>query len=394
MTSWNVTMLDGQVQSITVFAGEEPLVASREHPRFDHIQERLNTQPPPTEEEMRDLFDISFGIGKRFERLSERITVRAGKLYFDGDLMDSNLTTAIIRYHEATDGSFQPLVNLLEKLMTNPQEHSRKELYGWLARHSYQICDDGDFIAYKSVHDNGDGTYRSDSRGEAIVDGEEFEGQIPQYPGAIVEMPRSVVRHDPGQACSKGLHIASWTFASSFLRDSDAIVLRVKVNPRDVVNVPTGDGSSKMRTCRYTVLGPGMQEHDSVVPTPAEQTIPAPPTDAIEKIAAAAKKAGSEFTKKAAAEPKRKEATTKAPSKVAAKKVAPKKPAAKAAPKASKSAKKAAAPKVAPALRPNDPLPQHAFRGKRCQCGVELEGDVRRIQRESHLAHKAKVLGL
>jgi hypothetical protein len=65
-------------------------------------------------------------------------------------------------------------------------------------------------------------------------------------------MPRSQVIHDPTTHCSVGLHAATYDFAKSFAGPGGP-VLKIFVNPRDVVSVPSGGSADKFRCCRYTV---------------------------------------------------------------------------------------------------------------------------------------------
>jgi len=123
-----------------------------------------------------------------------------------------------------------------------------------------QLRHHGDFVAYKGVRQNGDreDLFRSISHGSAIVNGERHTGTIPTSPGVVVEMPRSEVNHNPSVGCSTGLHAGSWAYAYNF---GSRTTLRVKINPRDVVSVPTDCGEAKMRVCRYRVLGPVESEN-------------------------------------------------------------------------------------------------------------------------------------
>jgi hypothetical protein len=92
--------------------------------------------------------------------------------------------------------------------------------------------------------------YESINTGRAIVDGKVYSGAIPNGVGAVVEMPRGEVQHDPSVGCHTGLHAGTHDYASNF---SQGKVLLVEINPRDVVSVPTDCNWQKIRTCRYTV---------------------------------------------------------------------------------------------------------------------------------------------
>jgi hypothetical protein len=141
----------------------------------------------------------------------------------------------------------------MEKLMANPVEHSREQLYRWLAKHRFTISDDGNILAYKGVNwDESRQVHVSSHPGPAIVDGvPHTDGHVPNREGSVIEMPRSDVDWDPSSACSTGLHVANWDYANGFASH----ILLVEVDPGDVVSVPTDAYDQKVRTCRYVVHG-------------------------------------------------------------------------------------------------------------------------------------------
>lgn len=243
---FNIVQNEGDPSSVTVFIGRDVLLATKDHPNFARILDLLRSGAEDVEQ-VRGQFDVGRAIVKNFERLSERVTVAHGKLFFDGDEMESALAQAIVRFHADGNDDFKPLVGFLEKVEQNPQEHSRQQLFRWLQKHRFAIAPDGDFIAYKGVTSD----EMSVTSGMAMVNGVLVNGQIPNKPDTIVEMPRSKVAFDPGVGCSTGLHAGNWRYAKEFSRGT---VLRVKINPRDVVSVPTDSNDEKLRVCRYRVL--------------------------------------------------------------------------------------------------------------------------------------------
>jgi hypothetical protein len=237
------------VASITTVIDGELKVANQDHPAFQEIVDLL--LGGCEEDDVRHLFDVAEAISKKFDKLSERVSVFNGHVYFDGEEVNSTLTNTIVKFlNEKKD--FKPLVNFFEKVMLNPNEHSREQLYRWLDKHHFTLSSEGDILAYKSVCTSlTPDKFKSVNRGRAIVDGVEEVGYISNYPGAVVEMPRSDVHHDPSVGCSTGLHVGTWDYVVSFTGD---VKLLVSVNPRDVVSVPTDSNDEKMRVCRYKVL--------------------------------------------------------------------------------------------------------------------------------------------
>lgn len=234
-------------KNITVVSNDGSLlVADDQHPNFDKIVDYAMSG----DERVFDLFDVSRTVATRFDRLSERVQVANGRIYFDGEEINNSLTRAVVRFLDEDIEDFMPLVNFFEKVMTNPQEHSRDQLYSWLADRDFTITDEGNFLAYKGVVRDKDGKYRSVSSGTAIVDGVKHTGRIPNAVGSVVEMPRSNVQADSYIGCSTGLHAGTWAYASGFGRGG---TLLVEINPRDVVSVPTDCYAQKLRVCRYKV---------------------------------------------------------------------------------------------------------------------------------------------
>lgn len=129
----------------------------------------------------------------------------------------------------------KPLVVFAQNLQKNPSSRSINQLFDWIKNTNLTITDDGCFIAYKGVKAD-----FKDSR----------SGTFDNSPGSVVEMPRNQVDDDPSRTCSHGLHVASFEYASSFANKT----LSVKVNPADVVAVPTDYNRTKMRVCKYLVL--------------------------------------------------------------------------------------------------------------------------------------------
>lgn len=247
---FNITRL-GDDSVVTIFdpSLNGPLVGHSTHPGFQAVVDGL-LDGDLTIGEAVELLDVEQAVAKKFDRLSDRVSVANGKVYLDGDEVHSSLSDQIIRFLEEGQSDWQPLVRFFEKVQANPNAHSREQLYEWLARRDFTIDTNGDLVGYKGVQPSSYGGYESISRGPAIVDGQAVDGNVPNNIGSVVEIARSSVHADPAVGCSTGLHVGEWSYAHSFARGA---VLEVRVNPRDVVSVPTDCDAAKVRVCRYVV---------------------------------------------------------------------------------------------------------------------------------------------
>lgn len=248
----------------TIFVpGEEPLTVGSSHPDYAAIVGLL-LAGIETDEQQAKLLQLvapAEEVSKVLTKLSERFAYRSGSIFFDGDMLDNALANHLVSIIEKGDqgeDDYAHFVKFAEKLYTNPSKDSIEHLFAFIRNHGITITEDGDFLVYKGV--NVDGT--SIHSGYGIVDGVEFQNaRLQNNVGSVVEIPRSMVDTDRGVACSVGLHVGSHAYASGFARK----LLHVKVNPRDVVSVPSDHQDAKIRVSRYTVL----EENQNKVETPS-----------------------------------------------------------------------------------------------------------------------------
>lgn len=240
-------------ESLTVFLPDGPIVVTDDHPHFADVLEAAKGDAEASE--VRALADLSVKVAERFEALSERVSVANGRVYFDGDEVENALTRQIVRCLDAGLDDWAPLVTFMENVAANPEEHSRKMLYDWLADRDFTITADGCFIGYKGVRsatnpeNESDALYQSVHNGPITVNGDATARTYAV--GDVVTMPRSTVQHDAAVGCSAGLHVGTYGYAKGY---ASGAMLKVKVNPRDVVSVPTDCNAEKLRCCRFDIL--------------------------------------------------------------------------------------------------------------------------------------------
>jgi hypothetical protein len=190
---------------------------------------------------------------KRIETFSKgAFVVVDGRVQVNGSPAAQVLSDKIIRF--SNDGlPFQPLLRFAENLNNNPSFRAVQELYTFLEKNDHPITESGNFIAYKRVRDN----FKD-------IHSNTFDNSV----GNVVSINRNEVDEDSNRTCSKGLHVANWDYAHTHFASSNPdtdVMLEVEVNPADVVAIPTDYSNSKMRVCRYTVLGVVTQPYEPTV---------------------------------------------------------------------------------------------------------------------------------
>lgn len=168
---------------------------------------------------------------------SNGVTLSNGTVYFNGEPLHNTLTDRMLGM---IDQGFDvdPLIKFLENLMKNPSFRVVNELYSFLEVGKNAITPDGYFLAYKAVR-------------EDFLD--IHSGTIDNSIGKVVEIPRNQVDENPDRTCSHGLHVCSWDYLPSFAHSNGHVVI-VKVNPADVVAIPSDYNNTKMRCSRYEVV--------------------------------------------------------------------------------------------------------------------------------------------
>lgn len=165
------------------------------------------------------------------------IELKDGLFHVKGEPMPAELEARIIKFRDA-NLPYDALVKFWENLKKNPSFNSRKMLFKFLEHNGHPLTTDGCFIAYRGVTDD-----FKDVRTKT------FDNK----PGSVCEMDRSQVDENPNNTCSSGLHVACFDYAKGF----GPKLIEVKVNPADVVAVPTDYNGTKMRVCRFEVIQEG-----------------------------------------------------------------------------------------------------------------------------------------
>lgn len=171
------------------------------------------------------------------------VAISEDEVRFRNQKVPEYLATRILDYIK--EGlPIDPICRFAEKLMGNVTEDVREDLYLWLEKGNMPIYEDGDILGYKVV--------RSDFY--SIHSGR--DGRVFQGVGEVVELDRVKCDANRDVTCSSGLHFCSYDYLPHFggLNEEQNRVIIVKINPADVVAIPTDYGLTKGRCCRFEVI--------------------------------------------------------------------------------------------------------------------------------------------
>lgn len=157
---------------------------------------------------------------------------------YDGvDWPDKNLVLRILQIIRMGYNP-KPIINFLDKIGQNQSFRSIMQLFDFISNYGLPICEDGDVLAYKAVN----------SKYLDKWTGTKYNGV-----GATVREDRSLICDDPDVPCARGLHAGTIEYVRSYGSGLGDKFIIVKINPKNVVCVPSKD-IRKMRVCEYTVV--------------------------------------------------------------------------------------------------------------------------------------------
>jgi hypothetical protein len=221
-----------KTSSLALFpAAQPPITLLDSHPNFTVVVEAIRAGD----------FDKALELASIPAFISNitdgRVTVDGNGVRFGNEPVTGYLAEKMVRFFN--DGL--PVVaycKFLENLYNNPSRTALNELFLFLEAADLPVTDDGYFIAYKAI--------RNDWR-------DCHSGRFDNSPGTTHVMPRNQVDDNRDRTCSYGFHAAAYQYARNFMPD-DGRLVAVKINPADVVSVPSDYDNQKLRTCSYTVL--------------------------------------------------------------------------------------------------------------------------------------------
>lgn len=248
-----------QGDNIVIVVDNKQHTVNRSHIGYDKIKEAIKEGDWETVRKTvnPERLVVDFGQGN--------IEVQGSRLFWQGRELKNALVRKIIAMIEEGYG-VEPLVNFMENLMQNPSMTAVNELYRFLEVGNLPITPDGHFLAFKKVNDDYMDVHSNTvlNKPAPLLTPEEVS-QFPMIGGqrkevtvdvvdgeTVVSMPRNAVDDQRNNTCSAGLHFCSMDYLNHF--PGDRIVI-LKINPADVVSIPSDYNDTKGRTWRYVVQG-------------------------------------------------------------------------------------------------------------------------------------------
>lgn len=218
---------------VTVFHKGKSFTVAKSHVNYEKIVDALRNK---RYDQLEALMDVAKAINTFAHG---RVTVANGEVKFDGEPLHNVMADRLL---DMMRGGFdvKPLANFMTNLMSNPSRTAVDELYLFLESGKLPITEDGHFLAYKKVKSNFFDIY---------------SGKFDHSPGKTLEMPRNKVDDKRDNTCSYGFHFCTISYLPQYSSDYNNRVVIVKINPRDVVSIPSDYNNAKGRTCRYEVVG-------------------------------------------------------------------------------------------------------------------------------------------
>lgn len=236
-----------QGSNITVVIGGKSHTISKTHITYQKVLDAIKADDWDTVKDIIDPKKVVLNYGKG------NVSVQGETLYWKGEVLNGGIAVRMIQMLQ--EGfPVEPMVNFMENLMQNPSKRAVSELYGFLEKNSLPITPDGHFLAYKKVRSN-------------FLD--IHSGTMDNSPGKILEMERNQVDDDKDRTCSTGLHFCGMSYLPHF-GGGDSRTVIVKINPRDVVSIPSDYNDAKGRACRYEVIGELGVDPDAAFTAPVQ----------------------------------------------------------------------------------------------------------------------------
>lgn len=212
------------------------------------------------------------------------ISIKGDEVFWHGQRMHGAITTRMVSMmREGFD--ITPLVNFMDRLMQNPSKQAVDEAYMFFEACDLPITPDGYFLAFKKVNNNFYDVHSGTVCNKpghmmtpeevkhftpGVISGKKGEVTVQVVNGVTrVSMPRNMVDDKRDNTCSEGLHFCSKSYLSNF---GGSRIVVLKIDPKDVVSIPSDYNNAKGRCSSYMVVDELKVEADKAFSKPVQET--------------------------------------------------------------------------------------------------------------------------
>lgn len=250
-------------KAVTFMLDGQPKTISRDAEIFKSAMQAIDNENLT---DLRELLDIRKSVVQKMQNVSSAVTVKDNRLFYVEREITGLIATRVLEML-SLGLNISPMMKFIENLMNNPSKRAVDETFGFVDACSLPITEDGCILAYRK---NGRGYFDSHShtvlsKPVAKMDSNEIEEythgvvsgkennvlQKIEDNQLVVSMPRNAVDEDKDRTCSKGLHFCSLDYLNHFNGEH---ILVVKINPADIVAIPSDYNNAKGRCSKYIVV--------------------------------------------------------------------------------------------------------------------------------------------
>ena len=230
-------------KAIIFFHAGSPVKVEKTSPEYHRLIKAFDL---PAEKQDKAIVEILSEKKGKFKK--DGFSISPSKVKYKGQLLPEPLADKVRKI--ASEGlPVKLFAKFWENLTKNPSANSVRQLYDFLAYKELPITEDGYFLAYKGVNQNG-WSISGNTKTTVLQGDTDSSGRIQNNVGDVIEVERWDVDDNRENQCSFGLHVGSLNYAKSFGYKT----LVVKINPKDVVSVPEDCSCQKCRVSLYEVI--------------------------------------------------------------------------------------------------------------------------------------------
>lgn len=240
---------------IVFFHGGKPVKVEKSSALYAKVLKAFDLDEDEQDSALENILAQASG---QFEK--DGFSIENDEVYYQGERLPTVLANKVRSI--AQEGlPIKLFANFWENLQQNPSASSVRELYDFLAYKELPITEDGCFLAYKGIDEKG-WSISGNTKTKVVKGKVDAGGRIYNGIGEEIEVRRMDVDDNRQHHCSFGLHVGSLSYAEDFAQGQ---VVVVKVNPKDVVSVPSDYNCQKCRVSAYKVIDSFVSEITSSI---------------------------------------------------------------------------------------------------------------------------------